>query len=75
VRPNRRGKSFLQDRQRKNVKEDRVKIVPGPANEIKWIREIFRLFTEERRSSAYIANYLNERGAQKREDRGIIGTF
>jgi DNA invertase Pin-like site-specific DNA recombinase len=58
-------KLLLKDGERKNIKEDRIKLVPGPADEIKWVREIFRLFTE-RRSTISIAKFLNEAGAIKK---------
>ena len=59
-------KLLLHDGQQKNIKEDRVKLVPGPTEETKWVHEIFRLFTEEKRSSIYIAKWLNDKRAPKK---------
>ncbi len=59
-------KQVLRDGERKNIKEDRTRIIPGPPEEVAWVREIYRLFIEERRSSIYIAKLLNEQGITKR---------
>jgi hypothetical protein len=40
---------------------DRVILIPGPAEEVEIIRDIYRLYTEELFSSAVIAQKLNER--------------
>jgi DNA invertase Pin-like site-specific DNA recombinase len=55
------AKQILENRQRKNISTDRVILVPGPANEIDTIREIYRLFTVERLSLKAIARNLNGR--------------
>ncbi|MBI3475226.1 MAG: recombinase family protein [Acidobacteria bacterium] len=47
----------------KSITTDRVILVPGPASEIFWIREIYRLFTSERKTYARIATELEMRGA------------
>ena len=44
---------------RKNLRSDRTILVPGPLDEIKSIREIYRLFIQEKRSTLYIARALN----------------
>jgi DNA invertase Pin-like site-specific DNA recombinase len=59
-----RAKEQLLSGQRKSIQEDRVVLVPGPAEETYWIREIFRLFTEERRKPLEIAKQLNANGVK-----------
>jgi len=49
---------------RKNLRSDSTILVPGPSNEIKWIREIYRLFIEEKRSTLYIARELNRQNVR-----------
>jgi DNA invertase Pin-like site-specific DNA recombinase len=44
---------------RKSLATDRVILVHGPAEEVACVREIFRLFVEERQSTAQIAEALN----------------
>ena len=46
----------------KNLRSDHTVLVPGPQNEIDCIREIFRMYVNERRSTTYIARRLNEAG-------------
>jgi DNA invertase Pin-like site-specific DNA recombinase len=48
----------------KNISTDRVVLVPGPEEELGVVREIFRLFIRERRSSSWIARELNRRGIE-----------
>lgn len=64
--PSGEPKLLLHDGERKNIKEDRVKLVPGPAEEVRCVREIFRLFTQEKRSSIYIAKWLNDQQFPKK---------
>lgn len=45
--------------QRKNVQSERVKLVPGPAEEVETIRRMYSLFIDERRSPLEIAKFLN----------------
>jgi DNA invertase Pin-like site-specific DNA recombinase len=59
-------KQILRSGERKNIKEDRTRIVPGPPEEVAWVREIYRLFIDEKRSSIYIASLLNRQGITKR---------
>jgi DNA invertase Pin-like site-specific DNA recombinase len=49
---------------RKNLQEDRVVLVPGPLEETYWVREIFRMFTEERKEPLEIAKVLNAKGVR-----------
>lgn len=49
--------------EQKSIASDRVMLVPGPANEVLWINEIYRLFITENRTFAGIAAELDQRGA------------
>lgn len=64
VSGNRVHKQELMRGQCKNIKDDRVILVPGPEEEIDCIREIFRMYTEELRLPIAIARELNRRGVQ-----------
>ncbi|WP_243406076.1 recombinase family protein [Sphingosinicella sp. YJ22] len=46
----------------KSISTDRVILVPGPAEEVRVVREVYRLFLTERRSEREIASILNLRG-------------
>jgi DNA invertase Pin-like site-specific DNA recombinase len=48
--------------QLKNIKDDRVILVPGPAEEVNCIREIFQMYAEEHKLPITIARELNRRG-------------
>jgi len=50
--------------QRKSIQEDRVILELGPEEELYWLREIFRMFTQEDKGPLAIATVLNERGAR-----------
>jgi DNA invertase Pin-like site-specific DNA recombinase len=62
-------KQILAAGERKAIQTDRVILVPGPDEEIKWLREMFRLFTEEKCSYRRIAEILNEKGVPYRNQR------
>ena len=47
--------------ERKNLQTDRVVLIPGPKRELAVIRNIFDLFTVERKSATEIADILNLR--------------
>ena len=53
-------KGLLQNSETKNIKSDRVVLVPGPADEIRVIREIYRKFITERKGLCQIARELNQ---------------
>ena len=55
-------KFILQRGERKSIATDRVILIPGPPDEIEVVREVFRLFVEERRATPEIARILSERG-------------
>jgi DNA invertase Pin-like site-specific DNA recombinase len=48
--------------QRKNLRDDRTLIVPGPPEEVEIVKEIFRLYAGEKKSFLYIAGRLNTLG-------------
>ena len=47
--------------ERKSISTDRVILVPGPAAEAECVREIYRMFIEEKRTVHSIARELNRR--------------
>jgi DNA invertase Pin-like site-specific DNA recombinase len=57
-------KHQLAQGERKSITTDRVILVPGPAEEVECVREIYRLFVKEKRTVYGIARELNRRGAQ-----------
>ena len=57
-------KQIMEYGDRKNLRSDRTILVPGPSREAKWIREMYRMFIEEKRSSIYIAKVLNGNGVR-----------
>jgi DNA invertase Pin-like site-specific DNA recombinase len=64
VSGDRQHKQELARGQHKNIKGDRVILVPGPKEEIDCVREIFRMYTEELRLPIAIARELNRRGVE-----------
>ena len=48
--------------ERKSLQSDRVILVPGPDHEVRCVREIFRMFVEERKWPAAIATELRRNG-------------
>jgi DNA invertase Pin-like site-specific DNA recombinase len=54
-----RPKELLARGEHKSIQTDRVILVPGPEPEVQIIREIYRLFTEERKTERQIAAWLN----------------
>jgi len=55
-------KEILSRGQQKCIQTDRVILVPGPADEVQVVREIFDAFTQEERTEIQIAEWLNGRG-------------
>ncbi|WP_181181210.1 recombinase family protein [Mesorhizobium sp. B1-1-5] len=53
-------KFWLSSGDRKGLKSDRVIFMPGPLEELKIVRRIFRMFVEQRRSVANITKTLND---------------
>jgi hypothetical protein len=46
----------------KSIATDRVVLVPGPADEVELVREVYRLFVDQQLSEREIAERLNECG-------------
>jgi DNA invertase Pin-like site-specific DNA recombinase len=55
-------KQILARGETKCLQTDRVVLVPGPAEEVECVREIYRLVVEEKRTPFAIAKELNRRG-------------
>jgi DNA invertase Pin-like site-specific DNA recombinase len=64
VDQDRNAKAELRCGERKSLQTDRVVLVPGPPDEVEAVRDIFRLFTEERLSESQIARMLCSRNTQ-----------
>lgn len=58
------SKGLLAFGEQKSIQTDRVILVPGPAEEVSIVREIYVLFTIEKKTEREIADLLNERGLQ-----------
>ena len=56
-----RRKQLLGDGERKSIKNDRVVLVPGPRNEVRQVREIFRLYAYENLGVTEIVRNLTNR--------------
>jgi DNA invertase Pin-like site-specific DNA recombinase len=61
----RRPKQQLADGEHKSIATDRVVLIPGPTDEVEIVREIYRLFVDEKRSIRNIMLELNVRGVPK----------
>ena len=55
-------KGLLKRGEHKSLQTDRVVLVPGPAEELENVRQIYRRFTEEGQSVSQIAQWLNASG-------------
>ena len=55
-------KGLLSRGQQKSLQTDRVILVPGPAEEVKVVQEIFETFTRGEQTEAQIAQSLSDRG-------------
>lgn len=55
-------KGILERGQHKSIQTDRVALVPGPAEEIAIVLEVFRSFVNGHQSEKDIAEHLNSRG-------------
>ncbi len=62
VDENGRHKQTLKNGERKSIITDRVLLIPGPAPEVRVVREIFRKFIDEGKLESSIASSLNARG-------------
>ena len=63
VDQDRNAKAELSRGERKSLQTDRVILVPGPQDEIDTVRDIFRLFIEDRLTESQIARLLDARNA------------
>jgi DNA invertase Pin-like site-specific DNA recombinase len=57
-------KQELAPGERKSIQQDRVVLTPGPEYECYWVREIFRMYTQDRKLPLHIANELNAEGVR-----------
>jgi hypothetical protein len=62
VSPDRIPKLEMIYGERKNVRNDHTLVVPGPSQETALVREIFRLYAEEKKSFLHISKSLNALG-------------
>lgn len=62
VDENRQPKADLRLGERKSLQTDRVILVPGPVEEVRIVRRMYRLFVEKRLNEGEIAGILNEEG-------------
>jgi DNA invertase Pin-like site-specific DNA recombinase len=62
VSPTRQAKQELVMGDRKSIATDRVVLIPGPAQEVQIVRDIYRMFVSDRMSTYAIADELNRRG-------------
>ncbi len=51
--------------ERKSIATDRVILVPGPANEVQVVKDIYRMYISDRRSLCSIARKLNSNGVPR----------
>jgi DNA invertase Pin-like site-specific DNA recombinase len=65
VSPDGVPRQILAQGERKAIQWDRVILVPGPDEEVAWVREIFRLFIAEKYNYRQIAELLNEKGVAR----------
>ncbi len=63
-------KGILKRGQHKSIQTDRVTLVPGPAEEVAIVQEIFSSFVDDGKSEADIAESLNSRGILTDLERG-----
>ncbi len=54
-------KQTLASGERKSIANDRVILIPGPPEEVYWVREIYRMFTQDGMSFKGIAAELNKK--------------
>ncbi len=60
----RTSKEILARGQHKSIQTDRVVLIPGPPEEVENVRQMYELFTRERKSEREIAAWLNSRGCR-----------
>lgn len=57
-------KQILNPGERKSIATDRIRLTRGPAQEVRCIREIYRMFIQKRMTFSEIARELNRRGTK-----------
>jgi DNA invertase Pin-like site-specific DNA recombinase len=62
VDPNGKAKCVLANGERKSIANERIKLVPGPVQEVETVRWIFSTFVQDRKSEFQIATTLNNQG-------------
>ena len=62
ISADRNPKCILSRSERKSLQSDRVILVPGPDHEVRCVRDIFRMFTEDQKWPAAIAAELRSNG-------------
>jgi DNA invertase Pin-like site-specific DNA recombinase len=58
-------KQELAFRERKSISTDRVILVPGPSHEVQLVKEIYRMFISEKRTTCDIVRKLNADGVPR----------
>jgi DNA invertase Pin-like site-specific DNA recombinase len=69
VSPDGTHKTTMEFHQTKNFRTDRTILVPGPREEMEVVKEIFRLYVNEKRGFLYIARRLNDLKIPYQENR------
>jgi DNA invertase Pin-like site-specific DNA recombinase len=64
VSSDRRPKQLLENGERKSIASDRVILIPGPADEVNTVREIFKMYVSDRMPVYAIARELNRKGVE-----------
>ena len=59
ISANRTPKGEIPAGERKSISNERVRLILGPAIEVHWVREVYRMFISEHRSIQGIAEHLN----------------
>ena len=62
---------ILEKHEMKHLRTDRVIFVPGPKEEVEWVREMFRLVVEENKTPTYITAQLNSQNVKGPSRNGI----
>jgi DNA invertase Pin-like site-specific DNA recombinase len=68
ISADRSPKQRLAHGERKSIATDRVILVPGPADEVQVVRDIYRMLISEKRTVHTIAQELNRRGVEYNGD-------
>ena len=65
VSPDQGYKQQLQKGQRKSIATDRVILVPGPEDELQWVRRIYSMLIDEKRTVWWITSELNRQKVKR----------